>query len=110
VVERCPDKTEVVGSIPTTRTRRRPFVFMEDNKKTKIWWQPALVMFAKSSAWIAIPVICALFIGKYLDKRYGTDPWIFLILTGIAFLVSMLGIWKILKKYINDIEKHGKSN
>lgn len=95
------------------------FLFMEDNTKTRVWWEPALVMFARSSAWIAIPVVCALFIGKYFDKRYSTDPWIFITLTGFAFIVSIIGIWKILKKYINDIEnevkvknqnKDGKSN
>ena len=90
---------------------------MNDNKKVKAWWEPALIMFVRSSIWIAIPVIFALFLGKYLDRHYGTSPWAFLSLTGLAFIVSMIGIWKILKKYINDIEseiknkkENGKSN
>jgi F0F1-type ATP synthase assembly protein I len=95
------------------------FLFMENDQKGKVWWQPAIVMFAKVSVWVAIPIILALFIGKYFDKRYGTDPWIFISLTGIAFIVSIFGIWKMLKKYIKEMnleernknqEKNGESN
>jgi F0F1-type ATP synthase assembly protein I len=87
-----------------------------DNKDTKdAWWKPAVFMFAQVSAWVAIPVILALFIGRYFDSKYNTAPWIFIILTGIAFFISLLGIWKILTKYIDEIEKeaklkNGKSN
>ena len=122
MVERCPDKTEVVGSIPTTRTGfLKPFI-MKENEKNKVWWEPALIMFAKVSVWIAVPVICALFIGKYLDKRYGTDPWIFIGATIVGFIISMTAIAKISLDYIHttadkkDIlpndqkENNGKSN
>lgn len=58
------------------------------------WWQPALLMFLRLATWIAGPVIIALFIGKWLDKKYGTEPWLFLACTGLAFLVSMFGLIK----------------
>ncbi|HUC88516.1 MAG TPA: AtpZ/AtpI family protein [Candidatus Paceibacterota bacterium] len=78
---------------------------MENNKKNRAWWEPALIMFAKSSIWIAVPVICALFIGKYLDKRYGTDPWMFIGMTILGFIISIVALAKISLDYIHNIEK-----
>ena len=66
---------------------------------------PAIKMFANVSGWIAGPIIIALFVGKWLDKKYDTAPWIFLGLTGIAFLISIFGIMKILMKYLKEIER-----
>src|SRR3989338_4206553 len=58
------------------------------------WWQPAIIMFLKLSAWIAVPVIIALYVGKWLDEKYRTDPWLFLACIGAAFLISMFGLVK----------------
>ncbi len=66
---------------------------MNDDLK-KPWWQPALVIFIKVTGWIAAPVVIALFLGKFLDKKFGTTPWIFLGLTAFAFILSMVGIIK----------------
>ncbi len=70
-----------------------------------------MIMFAKVSAWVAIPIVLALFIGKYLDKKYDTSPWIFVGATILAFSISMIAIGKISIKYIHKIdkEKDGKS-
>jgi len=65
-------------------------------------------MFANISGCVAGPIILALFIGKYLDKRYNSEPWFFIGLTVIAFIVSIVSIWKILKKYIKEIEREAK--
>jgi len=54
--------------------------------------------------WIIGPIIIALVVGKYLDKKYSTTPWFFLGLTAIAFFISIFSILKILMKYIKDIE------
>jgi F0F1-type ATP synthase assembly protein I len=78
---------------------------MNDKKNDKLWWQPAITIFANISGWIVGPIILALIIGKYLDKKYNSEPWFFLGLTGLAFLVSIFGILKILMKYIKQIEK-----
>ena len=47
---------------------------------------------AALSGWIAFPVIIALFLGKWLDKKFNTDPWLFLATIGLAFLISMYGL------------------
>jgi len=80
-----------------------------DNKNNKqLWWQPAMVMFANISGWIVGPIILALIVGKYLDKKYDSDPWFFIGLTAVAFFISIFGILKILMKYIKEIEREAK--
>ncbi|MFA6515409.1 MAG: AtpZ/AtpI family protein [Candidatus Paceibacterota bacterium] len=81
---------------------------MENNKTKELWWRPAMMMFANVSGWIAGPIIIALIVGKYLDKKYNSDPWFFLGLTAIAFFISIFSIVKIMMKYIKEIEKEAK--
>jgi F0F1-type ATP synthase assembly protein I len=79
-----------------------------NNKDKELWWKPAMMMFANTSGWIVGPIIMALIVGKYLDKRYDSDPWFFIGLTAIAFFISIFGIVKILKKYLKEIEREAK--
>lgn len=76
-----------------------------EQKKNAAWWQPSLVLFAKFSGWIAAPVIIAAFLGRWLDKKYGTEPLLFLITVGFAFLISMFGLVKTVKEEYEKIEK-----
>jgi F0F1-type ATP synthase assembly protein I len=64
----------------------------EGNAEKEMWWQPALVLFGKLSGWIAGPIILAIFIGRSLDKKFQTEPWLFLGCVGFAFLISIFGI------------------
>ncbi len=73
------------------------------------WWQPALIMFLKLSAWIATPVIIALFLGKWLDKKLNTAPWLFLLCIGLAFFISMVGLIKNTLAEYRKIEELGKT-
>ncbi|MEK7539375.1 MAG: AtpZ/AtpI family protein [Patescibacteria group bacterium] len=75
---------------------------MNEDKK-KLDWKPAFQIFGRVSTWVIAPIILALIIGKALDTRYGTDPWIFLGLTGIAFLFSIFGIVRTVKNYIKNL-------
>lgn len=66
--------------------------FNNDVKDT--WWQPSLIIFARMSVWIVAPVITAIFLGRWLDNKYHTEPWL---LTGtviFAFFISMFGLIK----------------
>jgi F0F1-type ATP synthase assembly protein I len=76
---------------------------MKEQNTQQPWWKPGVIIFARVSASVAIPVILALFIGKYLDTRYGTAPWIFLGLTAIAFLISLVLIWKNVSRYMDTL-------
>lgn len=69
------------------------------------WWKPGVEIFSKVSGWIAVPIVLALISGKALDTHFGTKPWIFLGLTGIAFLISSFGIVRVISKYMKDMAK-----
>lgn len=78
----------------------------ENSKNTKApWWQPGLVLFGRLSGWIAVPVIIGVFVGKYLDKKYNTEPWLFLLSVGAAFILSMFGIIRDAMRAMKEIEK-----
>lgn len=57
------------------------------------------------SGWIAVPVIIGMFLGKWLDKQYGTEPWLLLVTIGVCFLISMFGLIKDALKEFKKIEK-----
>lgn len=52
----------------------------------------SLRVLANLTAWIAGPVIIGVFLGKWLDNRYHTEPWLFLASIGFCFLISMYGL------------------
>lgn len=72
------------------------------------WWQPAIAMFLRLSVWIASPVIIALYLGKWLDKKYDSAPWLFLIGMGLAFTVSIFGLIRNTAKELKKFEKESK--
>ncbi|EKE16117.1 MAG: hypothetical protein ACD_11C00030G0025 [uncultured bacterium] len=72
------------------------------------WWRSGMEMFLKMSGWIGGPVIAGTFIGKYLDKKFDTTPWLFLLSVGISFIVSMIALVHIGLKEMKKIEKENK--
>lgn len=70
--------------------------------KKQAWWQPAILMFFRLSVWIAVPIIIALFIGKWLDEKYQSEPWLFLLSIGAAFIISLAGL---VKNTLNEYKK-----
>ncbi|HZJ41195.1 MAG TPA: AtpZ/AtpI family protein [Candidatus Saccharimonadales bacterium] len=55
-------------------------------------WSLALKIMARISGWIAFPVLIGVFLGKWLDARFQTEPWLFLATVGCSFLISMYGL------------------
>ena len=82
----------------------------EKGGKNIPWWQPGMLLFFRLSGWIAGPVIIAVFVGKWLDQKYGTEPWLFLISVGVAFILSMFGIVRDTLKAMKEIEKEANQN
>jgi len=66
------------------------------------------MMFAKLSGWIAAPIIIALYLGKWLDSRYGSAPRLLLASIGVAFVVSVIGLVKETVREYKKIDKLGK--
>jgi F0F1-type ATP synthase assembly protein I len=82
------------------------FVVTDPKQENKAaWWEPAVEIFSQVSGWIAGPIIFALILGKYLDRHFGTKPWIFLGLTGLAFIISSFGIVRVVGRYMKKISK-----
>lgn len=78
------------------------------DKIQKPWWQSGVTVFAEVTGWIVLPIVIALYSGRYLDEKYNSYPWFFLGLTAIAFLISSVGIVRVAMKYIKQIEKEVK--
>jgi F0F1-type ATP synthase assembly protein I len=76
-----------------------------EEKNQAPWWQPGMLIFARLSGWIGGPVIVAVFLGKWLDRKYGSEPWLFLSCVGVAFAISMFAIVKDALKEMKRIEK-----
>ena len=62
-----------------------------------------MLVFGRMSVWVVGPIFFALVIGKWLDDRYHTTPFLFLVLTGVAFVISITGLIKESRKYLKNI-------
>ncbi len=83
---------------------------MKNKKETTVapWWQPSLILFGKLSGWIAVPVILAVYLGEWLDQKYGTGPWLFLTSVVVAFGISSYGIIRDSLREMKRIEKQNQ--
>jgi F0F1-type ATP synthase assembly protein I len=73
------------------------------------WWQPGIQLFARLSGWIGGPVIVAVFLGKFLDRKYQTEPWLFLATVGVAFVISMIALIRIGFREFRKIETEARN-
>lgn len=78
------------------------------NIKDAPWWRDGVIIFAKVSAYIAVPVILASYIGMYLDKKYDTGNLMFLCSVALAFILTVYLIWNEMRIYKKKIEKEEK--
>lgn len=63
---------------------------------------------ANISAWIAFPVIIGLYLGKWLDQKFSTEPWLFLLTIAFFFFVSLGGLLSSIKKEAKRMEQKTK--
>jgi len=75
----------------------------------KNWWQQGLVVFVQISGWIMGPIILALFLGKWLDNKYQTDPRYLLICVAVAFVISNVGLVREVVRYSRKMKKMEKN-
>lgn len=71
----------------------------------QVWWQGALFMFFRLSAWVVVPVLLATLFGKWLDEKYESAPFGLMSIVGLAFLISMFGLIKEASKEFKKISK-----
>ena len=82
---------------------------MNNKDITKPWWRDGIMLFTKVSAYIAVPIVIASLVGKSLDKKYNTN-YIFYVSICIAFILTMLLIWREVKVYKKNIYKEENKN
>jgi len=75
------------------------------SKEKDIWWQKGLTVFSRLSVWIVAPVVVGVILGKWLDKKFSTEPWLFLITVGLMFFMSMFGLIKETMKEFRRLSK-----
>ena len=81
--------------------------FLNDNS-SKGGWQEALAIFLRLSSWIAFPVIAGALVGNWLDRKYDSAPWLFLVSIGVSFVISMFGLVTNAIKEFKKVEKESK--
>jgi F0F1-type ATP synthase assembly protein I len=79
-----------------------------ENKSKIAWWQSGMELFLRLSGWIGMPIIIAVFVGKFLDRKYNSEPWLFLLSVGISFVVSMFALVYIGLGEFKKIEEDNK--
>ncbi len=67
-------------------------------------WAVGVQLFTEISGWIVGPIIIALIAGKVLDTHFSTKPWIFITFAVFGFLVTIYGIMKVVKNYMQKIK------
>ncbi len=87
------------------RSRRFLLAFMkEESKQDKKWLAEFIKASVEMSGWIAVPVVAALFAGQWLDEKQQTGNLYFLSLTGLAFIISCIGLALTGKRYLAQVE------
>lgn len=69
------------------------------------FFQSGLRLATMLSGWLIGPIIGALFLGRFLDAKYQTAPWLFLACLGVAFLITSFGIVREAFAFIRTIEQ-----
>ncbi len=95
---------EPIGLLWKTRDNQPLFLFFPNMTKPP-YWQESLAIFSRLSGWVLLPLIAGVFLGRWLDKIYSSDPKWFLIVTGVAFVVSMIGLIVQAKKEFKKFSK-----
>ncbi len=67
--------------------------------KDKSWQSVALAIGAQATGWIVGPALLGLWLGTVLDQRYATQPLWVLICMGVAFVITVIGLLRLAKRY-----------
>jgi len=67
--------------------------------------EPIIKIMLSTTAWIVGPVLMGAFLGKWLDQKFNSEPWLFLATIGFCFIISMCGLITNALKEFKKIEK-----
>lgn len=74
-------------------------------EKNQNWWKPGVEIFSQISGYIVVPLVVALIVGKKLDVHYGTQPWLLLALAALGFLITCVGMVRVIRKYMKKLKE-----
>lgn len=76
------------------------------------WWRPSIIFFANLNGWIFGPVLAAVILGMWLDKKFNTGSKFTVGLIGLAFVMSMYKLITIARAEMKKLakEKEEKKN
>ncbi|MBU1131971.1 AtpZ/AtpI family protein [Patescibacteria group bacterium] len=80
----------------------------KEQQKKNSWWQQPLELFAQIAGWLVFPILIALVLGQWLDKKFNTAPTLYLACVGIAFVISIVGMIRQSMIAMKKIDKIGK--
>lgn len=80
----------------------------KDGNANNGWWRDSMFLFFNVSGYVVGPLLAALFIGKWLDEKWGTEPWAFVACTLSAFVLSSIGIVVETRKFLKELEQKDK--
>ncbi len=76
--------------------------------ETRNWWRTPLQIFSEITGLIVVPIVAALYLGKWLDKKYNSEPWLTVITVCIGITMAVIFVYRIAYKYIREIEKEAR--
>lgn len=83
---------------------------MKNEGKKNFDWNLAVRLAMILSSWVVFPIIIGFFVGSYLDKKYNSSPKWLLIVLGVSFLISIIGLVKDVLKESKKIDENYKRN
>ncbi|MBC8465083.1 MAG: AtpZ/AtpI family protein [Parcubacteria group bacterium] len=60
------------------------------------------------TGWILAPALLGGFLGMWLDEKYGTTPWLFLLILGFSFIISIVGVARIAIREFRRLDEDEK--
>lgn len=85
----------------------RGMIFMEDKHRKYVQALSMLSLISQVGLMILIPILGCAFIGKYLDDKFGTSPFLLLIFLLLGIGGAFSGVYKTLivyarRKWLNE--------
>ena len=78
--------------------------------KQKAWWQPGIEVFSQIAGLIVFPLLFAIFLGNWLQDRYGHEPWLYIGSVATAFVITNVGLVVITVKASRKMQDISEDN
>ncbi len=69
------------------------------DSKDKKWQTLALAIGAQATGWIVGPALAGLWLGRWLDQRFSSQPLWLLVCMSLAFVGTVIGLLRLAKRY-----------